>query len=227
MSAPPPTQKDADQVLRYSFDDAEGRIRVDAEITAVVTDLEIRAASGDNIAITNQDGSNPLVINNDGSINTVIDGAVAVEITAASGDNIAISDGTNTLDVNPDGSINVNATIVATSNGTSENIYAEVTGIAIGATTTVATYTVPAGKTFHLTRADISSDSVSVWEVQIDSTTISKRRIYYTRFNDEFEFLNEQDGYALTAGTVIDIVATNNSLNSVAAFNSNIQGVLT
>lgn len=50
MSYPPPTQKDADQVLRYSFDDLNGRIRVDAVISPSGHDLEIHHED-DSIAI--------------------------------------------------------------------------------------------------------------------------------------------------------------------------------
>lgn len=113
MPVPPGlSQKDADQVLRAVMDDDTNRLRVDATVTAVLTDIEIRAATGDNIAITNQDGTNPLVIEADGSINTnttIVGGELAVEISAADGDNIAISsqDGANKMSVNADGSINV------------------------------------------------------------------------------------------------------------------------
>lgn len=113
MPLPPNlSPKDGFQVLRAVMDDDTNRLRVDAEVTAVVTDLEIRASSGDNIAITNQDGTDPLVIEPDGSINTnttIVGGELAIEIDAADGDNIAISNqaGTNKMEVNPDGSINI------------------------------------------------------------------------------------------------------------------------
>lgn len=41
------------------------------------------------------------------SATALVPPGLEVEISAADGDNIAISDGTNTMDVNPDGSINV------------------------------------------------------------------------------------------------------------------------
>lgn len=113
MPLPPGlSPKDADQVLRAVMDDSNNRLRVDAEITAVVTDLEIRASSGDNIAITNQDGINTLRVETDGSVNTnttIVGGELAVEISAADGDNIAIADpgSGNMLVVDSDGSINV------------------------------------------------------------------------------------------------------------------------
>lgn len=59
------------QIMRHSFDDANKRLRVGADINATVGDMniDITAASGDNIAIASQDGANTLNINSDGSIN--------------------------------------------------------------------------------------------------------------------------------------------------------------
>lgn len=125
--APPMSPRDADQVLRLSFDDATGSLRVLAEIESVIADLNIRASNGDNIAIADQTGANTLAVNPDGSTNTRITdgtdtlainadgsinvdasiaGEVAIEVSAADGDNIAISDGTHTAVVNTDGSLN-------------------------------------------------------------------------------------------------------------------------
>src|ERR1019366_3417455 len=50
MSAPPPSQKDGQQVLRYAFDDANGQLRVNATISPDGTDLEIHHED-DSIAI--------------------------------------------------------------------------------------------------------------------------------------------------------------------------------
>lgn len=106
MALPPMSKRDAEQVLRYAFDDATGRLRVDA--VAVIGPGGISAADGDNIAIS--DGTDTMAVNPDGSINTAISGDVQIEISAADGDNVAISDGVHTVDVNPDGSLNVNVT---------------------------------------------------------------------------------------------------------------------
>lgn len=85
----PISKQDANQVLRLAFDDATGRLKTDAEVTATI-------------------------------------GTVDVAIDAAGGDNISISDGTNTLSVNPDGSINVAG-------------FAPTTGLALDATLTDGT----------------------------------------------------------------------------------------
>lgn len=110
MAIYPMSKRDADQVLRYAFDDATGRLRVDAEVSVGSIPVEIDATSGDNIAIS--DGTDTLLINSDGSINVAVTGDIEFSLSAADGDNVAISDGTNQLEINPDGSIN--SVVIAT-----------------------------------------------------------------------------------------------------------------
>jgi len=98
------TKLDADQVLRRAYDETENRLRVDAEITATIGDIDVHitAASGDNISIVNADGTDPLVINPDGSINVVTD----TELDQAD-DSVAIGDGTTLVTVTPIRGLNV------------------------------------------------------------------------------------------------------------------------
>ncbi|NDG33518.1 hypothetical protein EB118_26120, partial [bacterium] len=99
----PYTNLDADQVLRQSFDETNDRLRVDASVTAVVAGVTLDAATSD-IAIGDRLTGNLVKVNADGSIDA------NVVVSASGGDNIAISDGVHTLDINLDGSINVKAT---------------------------------------------------------------------------------------------------------------------
>jgi len=103
----PYTSLSADQVLQQAFDESADRLRVDASVTASIGDIQIDAEESD-IAIKDRVTDNLLAIENDGSINA------NVNIDAASGDNIAISDGTNDLAIEADGSINVNVVGAAT-----------------------------------------------------------------------------------------------------------------
>jgi hypothetical protein len=143
-------------------------------------------------------------------------------------DSIAIGDPSsdNILAINSDGSINVHAVISPTAPGTAINIYNEVTGIAISSSTTVVTYTVPVGKKLSITRVEFSSDSVSTFELDFSGSPAAKKRLTFTNFNGDFDFENMQDGLSLTAGTIINVVATNNSVQGAAEFAANIQGVL-
>ncbi len=68
MATPPASLKDAQQVLRYAFDDTNGRLRVDAVITPDGHDLEIHYAD-DSIAIGDPTTQTLLHVNPDGSLN--------------------------------------------------------------------------------------------------------------------------------------------------------------
>jgi hypothetical protein len=131
------TKLDAGQVLKQAYDESNNRLRVDATVSASISDvsivdantgdpltvnpdgsintnitgnlqIEVSAADGDNIAIS--DGTNTATVNANGGLNVNVLNDMAIEISASDGDNIAISDGTNTLSVNPDGSLNSKVT---------------------------------------------------------------------------------------------------------------------
>jgi len=80
------------------------RLAVDAAITldTVVVDIGDLTPDKDQVSIGDKVTGNNLKIQADGSID------VNAKLDASDGDNVAISDGTNTLAVNTDGSINVN-----------------------------------------------------------------------------------------------------------------------
>jgi len=119
------------------------------------------------------------------------------------------------------GAIDVN--VVSTgSSGTVINQYNEVTSVAMGSSATVLTYTVPNGNTFDLTAIEASSDSISIIVININGATNAKQRTFYTNYNLYFPFYN----LSLVAGTVITVVATNESLQGFASFNASLQGSL-
>lgn len=67
----PYTSLDSNQVIQRVFEESQDRLRVDAQVTATLGTVEciVSAASGDNIAITSQDGTKTLAVNTNGSIN--------------------------------------------------------------------------------------------------------------------------------------------------------------
>lgn len=74
MPAPAPSKLDFEQILPHAFDDASGKLRVDAEITANISGSQevIINAVDDNIAIRGTVSGNELEPNVDGSLNTFI-----------------------------------------------------------------------------------------------------------------------------------------------------------
>lgn len=86
------------------------RLAVDTSInvSGVTITTDDLNATDDAVRLEDPNTGAHLKINANGSID------VNVQVSAASGDNIAISDGTNSLFINPDGSINVNISPVTT-----------------------------------------------------------------------------------------------------------------
>lgn len=152
------------------------------------------------------------------------DGSINVNTTGGGGSpNVNLHDGSGNPISSTGTSLNVNVTGTIAGGATPVLVYNEVTGVAMGASQIVSTYTVPIGKTLVLSRIDSSSDSISVLEVQFDSVTNAKRRLYYTGFNTDFDF---SSGFSLSAGMIVTVLATNESTAGVAAFNATIIGVL-
>ena len=92
---------DQTQIIQRAFEESTDRLRVDAEVSAVIGDVQIDASTS-SVAIGDRNTGDLMKVNADGSINvdTIIQSTV---------DNIAIGNqaGTNFLAVNTDGSLNV------------------------------------------------------------------------------------------------------------------------
>lgn len=194
---------DANQVLKASYDDVKQSLRVLAEVQATVgnMDVEIDAADGDNIAIS--DGTNTAVVNPDGSLNVTLAGPVEVELSASSGDSIKISDGTDELQVNSDGSINVN--VVASVSGGPNNYYDEVTGIAMGITATIITYS-PTSYS-RIKRIAVSGTNLATYELYKNAVLADKIRTTVADLNSSFIF---SDGLVADVGDTIEVKVYHN-----------------
>jgi hypothetical protein len=141
--------------------------------------------------------------------------------TSSTGGNVNIQDTNGNPITATDGSLNVNVTGTGTS-GTPISSYNEITSVAINATVTVLTYTVPSNQSLTLARVLISSDSISTIQLEIDGITNAKARFSYTLYNIDLAY----GSYVLPSGTVITVVATNNSPQGTASFNATLQGAL-
>lgn len=98
----PYTHLDHQQVLKQSFDETKDRLRVDAQVSATISSIEISALDSD-IAIKDRITGYLLKINSDGSIDTNV-------VLDAASDSVSIADATTgyKLKVNVDGSSDVN-----------------------------------------------------------------------------------------------------------------------
>lgn len=171
--APNPSRLDAQQVLKHAFDDVTGRLRTDATLSGdvVIGDIEI-SQTDDSIRIG--DGTNLVTATVDGGktgldVNVIND--ITLDIDAASGDNIAISDGTDTLAINADGSLNAQITNeVDVRNLTFATDKVDVSGSSV---TVSATDLDTRDLTFATDKVDVSGSSVNVSATDLDIRNLS------------------------------------------------------
>lgn len=138
---------------------------------------------------------------------STITGPIDVNVSAAS-DSIKISDGTDILAINPDGSLNIAGAISGDVNavvtGLNEYSYNEVT-IAAGATQTVLSQLFPTE--YKLRRVRSSGENIGVYFLKFGASGVDKYRSTYTDFNALMDF---ETGITIPAGTTVSIEVTNN-----------------
>ena len=203
----PYSKLDYNQVIVQSFDESKDRLRVDAQVSATISDIEIR----DPIS------GYSLKINPDGSI------SANVVLNAAS-DSIKswTQDGSGNPIGSVDGALNVNMPLV----GTTLSLYNEVTSVVSGILTTINTYTVPVGKTFYLNKVEVSGNNLAEYSVKFNSTVNAKKYTWYSNFNEKFDYITggNNQGFQLVAGTIVTITTIHNR-PFVGSFNARIQGI--
>lgn len=150
---------------------------------------------------------NPFPVQIDGDI---IIGSVAVDITdkesspgAEDYDIIRIGDGEDELEINPDGSINVNV-INSLPDGTQLlSIYNEISSVATNLTTNILSYTIPMGSTAELEDVNVSGDNIAKYELLVNGNVVDKKRTYFGgNLNEVFDFKNS---IVLVAGDIITV----------------------
>jgi hypothetical protein len=182
----PITKLDSQQVLKGSYDEANQRLRVDALVSATISDVAIKDSDG-----------NELNVNPDGSINVNVENDLNIEVSAADGDNIAISDGVHTLDILPDGSMPV--TFVQTLDPL--NVYNEVTSVASNVLTTILTLTATTDSI--ISQIDVSGTNIAEYRVLVDASIIKKTRTY---FGGNLDFIMTfGEGLKITTGQVLTV----------------------
>lgn len=126
---------------------------------------------------------------------------------------VVITDGTDTVDVRPDGSIAVSLT----QGGNPKNVYNEVNSVASGVETLVLSYTALVDT--KIRQVDVSGENIATYTLLVNNVVIAKRRTYFTDINTQFLF---QVGYELTMGDVVEVKVLHNRPDA-ASFNSTVQ----
>jgi hypothetical protein len=127
-----------------------------------------------------------------------------------------IDSGGDELDINPNGSINV----VLNPGGTIVSKYSEVTGIVMGITTLVVSYTAPSDAT--LQKVSFSGTNIAEYELIVDGITVDKGRTYFgSALNGCFDF---GEGIEVLSGKVVELYVVHNRTPN-GDFNGRIQSV--
>ena len=120
---------------------------------------------------------------------------------------IAGTDCANEMNVNPDGSINVN--ILNSTNNPGLNIsHAEISSVASGVETTIIT--IVASGNYRVQKVEVSGDNFALFRVKVNGTTVSNKRSWYSDFNQTFNYEDFANGLLLTVGQVLTVTVLHN-----------------
>lgn len=185
--------------------------KVDASGSVVALDSASLAALE---SITVQNGSGAAAVNIQDGGNSITVDAVDLDIRnlSASQDNVAISDGTDTLAINPNGSINVN--ILDASPGTPINEYNTVASVAGGASST-HTYTATAD--FTLTQIEASGSGRMRITVVVNGVT---RFVQFNSTANTNMSILLSNPITITSGQTVEIIRLNRENNAQTVYST-------
>lgn len=142
---------------------------------------------------------------------STIEGEIEVALSAPD-DTVAISDGTDILQVNGDGSINVNIVSGSPTSSNAVSTFDTAPSVASGVETTIVTYTVPSGKTGKLNRTEFGGENIAVFNLYLNGDLIHRRRTF---FGDGLsEDMNFEGGIDLDDGDVLVLKVLHNRPDS-------------
>lgn len=136
-----------------------------------------------------------------------------------------VTDGDETLQINPDGSINV--TLQNSSDPQNViQVFGSSSSVPAGSETAVASYTVPVGKRAELQRVEFSGENIAVYRLYAGATLIAERHTYFGGdLSGTMEFLgSSEDGPSYPAGTVLSL-KVEHGRPTLAPFSARIQAL--
>jgi hypothetical protein len=101
------------------------------------------------------------------------------------------------------------------------NLYDESLAVPAAILTNVISYTIPIAKKFYLNLIQVSGENVASFTIDLNGTTIDKKRTYFTEYNMEFYFKSLK----LIAGDILK-VKVYHTRPMAADFNAKILGDL-
>lgn len=127
-------------------------------------------------------------------------------------DSVRIGDQDNELEVNDDGSINVNIVSSVSSNEVEKNIFNEAPAVVSGIETSIVSYTVPALITAKIQRISFSGQSIGTFNLYKNGNKIDVKHTWFNgpMFGD-FVFIGaSEEGQVFAAGDKIELKVLHN-----------------
>jgi hypothetical protein len=159
---------------------------------------------------------NPWNETNPMPVTATFDGDVqvgSVRITAQDNDPVAgdihssvrVSDGTDDLAINSDGSINVN--IVSSPDDPGLILmHNEITSVASGSEVNIMSFTAPPSSNYRVFKIDVSGSNIAQFRVRLNGAIVSTLRTYFSSsLNDSFVYEPFENGLKLAPGDVVRV----------------------
>lgn len=220
---------DSNQAIVRSFDEATESLKT----TITNADVEIAvSAFTDSIKIGDGTGQTATITDLGGGVKA-LDVNIADIAVSHTSDSVALGDGAGLLTSTVSGpkraldvnllSGSVTGTFTQAPSGETILVYGENLSLAIGATTTVVTYTAGSGVTRYTQRVYTSSTQVATFVVEKNAVVVLTTRLNPTKFSDMLDFATGSAfGIKIETGDTIAIKATNDG-SAIAEVNSTIQ----
>ena len=128
-------------------------------------------------------------------------------------DSVRIGDGVETLEINPDGSINVNLIQSPPNQEQSTNTYGEALGVASGLETLIVSFTATSSsKRYSLQRAEFTGEQIGLYRLYINGTNIATKRTHHgSGLSGGHEFIGgSQEGLFLSTGDIVELKVLHN-----------------
>jgi len=125
----------------------------------------------------------------------------------------------NEMEVNNDGSINVN---IVNSPNTPGLVIAhnEISAVASGVESTIITLVAPVGG-YRIQKVEVSGDNYALFRIKLNGTTISNKRSWWCEFNETFNFEDFVNGLLITSGQTLTVTVLHNR-PSVGSFETTV-----
>lgn len=108
-------------------------------------------------------------------------------------DSVRIGDGTDEVEVNPDGSFNVNIVNTSVLPEVIRTPFSSITNLVKNTKTVVGTYIAPVGKKSYIQRVTVGGDNIADYTLELNGSSLMRKR---TWFNDALHTTFEFDGYS-------------------------------